>query len=114
MIYNKTKNTLISKDFELCKCILCKIIGLMFSPKPKTLIFSFRKEQRQHLHMLFVFFPIDLIFLDDKKRVVEFKKRFLPFTFYSSKKRASYVIECPEGTIRKSKTSFGDLVMFKK
>ena len=114
MIRNSSRKTRISGDFELCKGILCKAIGLMFSFKPKTMVFAFKKEQTLSLHMLFVFFPIDLMFIDDKMRVVEVKERFSPFTFYSSKNKAKYVIELPAGAIKKSKTSVGDLVMFKK
>ena len=35
-----------------------------------------------------------------------------PFTTYSPKKKAKYVIELPAGTIRKSKTRLGDEVAF--
>jgi len=114
MIRNLSKKTEISPDFMICKGILCKMIGLMFSFKPKTIVFDFRKEQKMGLHMLFVFFPIDLLFIDDKMKIVELKERFLPFTFYNSKAKAKYVVELPSSSIRKSKTSVGDLVMFKK
>ncbi len=114
MIQNLAKKTQISGDFELCEGFFCKAIGLMFSFKPKPMLFAFKKEQKMSLHMLFVFFPIDLLFIDDKMKVVELKERFLPFTFYNSKNRAKYVVELPSGTIKKSGTSVGDLVMFKK
>ena len=114
MIANKTKNTIISEKEAICGSFLCKAVGLMFSPCPKTLFFMFSKEQKLGLHMLFVFFPIDLIFLDSMFGVVELKEKFLPFAFYNSKQKAKYVIELPAGSIKKSRTAVGDTVMFKR
>ena len=114
MIVNKSKNKIISAKEAICGSFSCKAVGLMFSPRPKTLFFMFSREQKLGLHMLFVFFPIDLIFLDSMFRVVELKERFLPFTFYNSKQKAKYVIELPSGSIKKSRTTVGDTVMFKR
>ena len=62
--------------------------------------------------MLFVFYPIDVLFLNDKKYVVGMKKNFAPFTFYKSKKKAMYAIELPSGTIKQTKTGIGDKIKF--
>ena len=98
ILENITKNTILTKNFKLCKHLFSKMMGLMFS-KPKVLIFVFNKERKIALHMFFVFFPIDVVFLDGNKMVVEIKRNFKPFTFYKSKKRARYVIEFPIGII---------------
>ena len=74
MIINKTKNTIISKDYKTCKTTLSKTIGLMFSFKPKTLLFSWKQEKKRGIHMFFVFFPIDLIWLNRNKKVVQMKQ----------------------------------------
>jgi len=112
MIKNKTKKTIISKKHKLCKSDFSKALGLMFSLKPHTLIFEFNKEKKVSLHMLFVFFPIDVIYLNENKKVVEIKNNFKPFTFYHPKKNAKYLIELPNGTIKKSRTSIGDKIIF--
>ena len=62
--------------------------------------------------MLFVFYPIDVIFLDGKKKVVDLKENFRPWTFYKSKRPAKYVIECPKGTIKKTRTKIKDWLNF--
>jgi len=86
----------------------------MFSKKPdKALIFDFKKEKIISLHMLFVFYPIDVIFLNKDKKVVEIKGNFRPFRFYIPKKRAMYVIEVPEGSIERSKTELGDKILIR-
>jgi len=79
-------------EYELCKSILSKAHGLMFSKK-KNLIFIFDEEQRIGLHMFFVFFPIDVLFLDENKKIIEIKENFKPFTFYRSTEKAKYVVE---------------------
>lgn len=75
-------------------------------------IFVFGREQVIHLHMFFVFFPIDLVFLNHKQKVVEVKKLFSPFHFYSSRAKALYLLELPLGTVEKSKTQVGDFISF--
>jgi len=72
-----------------------KARGLMFS-KRKNLMFVFDKEQIVPLHNWFVFFPIDVLFLDKNKMVVEIKKGFKPFSYYKPKKKAMYVVELVE------------------
>jgi len=112
MILNKTKKFMIIKQAKLCKSIFSKAFGFMFHFKKPgyALVFIFNSERRADLHMLFVFFSIDVLFLDKNKRVVEIKKNFKPFTYYAPKKKAQYVIELPVGVIRKTK--IGDKIGF--
>ena len=60
--------------------------------------------------MFFVFFPIDVLFLDEDKKVVEIKKKFEPFTLYNPKNKAKYVIELPQGAVKNTNTKIGDKV----
>ena len=71
-IKNTTKKTLIVKNAKVCKSIFSKTFGLMFSKK-KSLIFIFNKEKIIPLHMFFVFYPIEVSFLNKNKIVVEIK-----------------------------------------
>ncbi|MBI2576022.1 DUF192 domain-containing protein [Candidatus Woesearchaeota archaeon] len=112
MIRNATKKTTIADEYRRCSSPLSKSRGLMFSPKPKTLLFTWPKEKKIPLHMLFVFFPIDVLFLDKERKVVELKEDFLPFRFYFPAKKAQYIIEAPRTTIAGSKTSIGDIITF--
>ena len=73
--------------YQICKSIWSKALGLMFSKK-KNLVFVFDKEKRIGLHMMFVFFPIDVLFLDENKRIIEVKKDFRPFRAYTSTEKA--------------------------
>lgn len=109
MIKNITKNTVISRDARFCSSPMAKAIGLMFSKKSgKSLIFTFKKEKIVPLHMLFVFYPIDVLFLNQAKKIVEMKENFRPFSFYTPKSRAMYIIEMPYGSIRKFNVQIND------
>lgn len=97
---------------EQCTSYLSRAIGLMFSPNARPLLFIFSKEGKYPLHMWFVFFPIDVVFLDKEKKIVELKQGFLPFTLYAPKKKAKYILELPQGSIRKFKIKIGTKVKF--
>ena len=62
--------------------------------------------------MVFVFYPIDVLFLDKNKIVVDKKENFKPFAFYKSRKKAMYAAEMPNKTIKKTKTRIGDKIEF--
>jgi len=115
MIINKTRNTVVCKKSKYLKSILSKSIGLMFSQKiyDTGLIFVFNKPTVVHLHMFFVFFPIDVFFLNKNKKVIELKENFLPFTLWFSKVKSSFIIETPKNTIKNSNTRIGDTLAFK-
>jgi uncharacterized membrane protein (UPF0127 family) len=83
----------------------------MFKKEPDYgLVFIFSNEKRfeRTLTMMFVFYPIDVLFLDSKKQVVDKKECFMPFTNYTPRKAAQYVIELPKGAARQTK--IGDVI----
>jgi len=103
---------MLAENAKICENIFSRTLGLMFSKKIKTLIFVFNKEKIIPLHMFFVFYPIDILFLDKNKVVVEIKENFLPFTFYAPKNKSLYIIELPKNIIRETKTEIGDKIEF--
>ncbi len=113
MIINKTKNRRISNTHTKCNSIFSKALGLMFSTKPRSLIFNYNREIKESLHMFFVFFPIDVIFLNKNKEVVELKQNFRPFSIYFPKNKAKYIIELPNNTIKQTNTEINDLIDFR-
>ena len=113
MIKNATNNTILCNKEKVLRSHISKAIGLMFSKKQEIgLVFVFEKLRKVDLHMFFVFYSIDVIFLDEEKRIIEMKKSFMPFTFYFSNKKAKYVIELPQYSLSKSNTKISDLVEF--
>ncbi len=113
MIKNRTKNSIISEKFKLCNTVFSQTIGLMFSSNDfDPLVFVFDKEKKVPLHMMFVFFSIDVLFLDKNKKVVEMVEGFKPFRFYNPKIRAKYVVELKENAIIEDNIGIGDVIEF--
>lgn len=98
----KSNKKIIMKNTKFARTTLQRTKGLMFEEKKNfnyALIFEFPIESRigTSLHMLFVFFPIDVLFLDKTQKVVD-KTTLEPFIpNYTPKKAAKFVIELPKG-----------------
>jgi uncharacterized protein len=99
-LIKKNKKIIIKKHRLLDKNSFKQAFGLMFFSRRKFnfgLIFDREKETiiGSSIHMFFVFFSINVIFLDSKQRIVDIKKRLRPFTLYVPKRKARYIIELP-------------------
>jgi uncharacterized membrane protein (UPF0127 family) len=90
-LFNSTKKKTIT---DSCKQVN-PYLGLMFQ-RPHPVVFSFRSPRIIALHNLFVFGATDVLFLHGGK-VVEIKRDFRPFTFYTPKEKATHCIELPAG-----------------
>jgi len=99
LLYNKTKKTKVIDKVLIADNFFKKLKGLMFEKKiDYALIFplSFESRINASIHMFFVFFPIDVLFLNSKKKVVDKKENLKPFTLICiPRKPASFVIELP-------------------
>lgn len=114
-VKNITRNTVIASRSKIADSAIGRAVGLMFSkPTESAMILRFGKETAVSLHTYFVFFPIDVLFVDSRLRVVEMVQAMQPFTTYSAKGKASYVVELPAGTVRKTRTKVGDDIAFLK
>lgn len=115
MIKNTSKNKVLAKDIKICKNIFAKCKGLIFSRKiiDRGLVFIFNKEKKHSIHMLFVFFPIDVLWLDKNKKVIDIKENFKPFSLLAKpKKKAKFIVELPAGTIKNSRTHIGNKIIW--
>jgi len=103
----------IIKKVKIADSGLGRLKGLMFEDQEKfnyALVMIMPKEGQLEasIHMMFVFFPIDILFLNNEKKVVD-KVTLNPFhPNYTPKKAAKYVIELPKGQAKKVK--IGDKV----
>lgn len=80
---------------KICKTLGSQIRGLMFSRK-KNLLFVYSRLSLINLHMLFVFFPVDALYLDEQMMVVDIIQ-MKPFrTGYKAKYNAEYILELSE------------------
>lgn len=114
MVINKTKNTEIGES-DVADTFFSRLKGTMFKKKlEKGLILKLptsRSRSGSAIHMFFVRFPLDIIFTDSEKNVVD-TVSIDPWKTYTPKKPAKYVIEMEKGTIKYSKTEIGDILDF--
>ncbi len=106
MIKNRTKNTVICKDFKLLKGFLGKSKGLINSKTPKTVVFY----TRLGIHTLGMKYPIDVIVVDKKFRVIAVKDNLKPNKVFLWNLKSSLIIELEKGTIKKSQTEINDFL----
>ncbi len=99
--FSGANGKIICKKTKFAKTFFEKFKGLMLESEKNfdyALIFTlgYKTRIRASVHMLFVFFPIDIIFLDENKKVVD-KATLKPWTLnYTPKKPAKYFIELPK------------------
>jgi len=109
-------NIILADKAKLYEKFFFKARGLMFSmplKKGKAIILEAEEEGilSTTIHMLFVFFPIDVVWVNIEKKVVDIKKNVMPFTpWLCPKNPAKYVIELPRNTIKHVK--IGDALLF--
>jgi len=95
---------LVLKKTKFCDSFFSRLKGLMFSrplKKGEGILIPFKNESKLNsLHMFFVFFPIDIIWLDKKLKVKGVKRNALPFTpILFPKTTASFALETPREAI---------------
>ena len=108
-ISNVTKKTIIAEEAVVADSFLSRSVGLLHRRdlgEGEALIIT----RCRSIHMFFMKFSIDAIFVDKKDRVVGIVEKIKPFRLSPVFWKASYVIELPAGSIAKSKTSSGDFV----
>lgn len=100
MITNISKKKIIIKKHKIADNIFSRAKGLMFSRKSKFdygLIFDLERDTQigASIHMFFVFFPINIVFLDSKKQVIDIKIKLKPFRTTKPRGKCRYVLELP-------------------
>ena len=104
----KYNNKMLMKNVRVARESWERMKGLMFEDK-KNFNYALAMEMQgegtitSSIHMVFVFFPIDVLFLNKEKKVVD-KVTLEPFVpNYTPKKPAKYVVELPKGKAKKVK-----------
>jgi uncharacterized protein len=106
----KSDGTVISESVEHADTFLRKLVGVMFRKSlDRALIFDMRYEAYDGIHMLFVRVPIDVLFLDPEKTIVDLKTGLRPWIGSAfPRHRFRYAIELPAGTVEKTALKAGD------
>ncbi|MBF0523290.1 MAG: DUF192 domain-containing protein [Candidatus Omnitrophica bacterium] len=106
-IFNKTRGTIIAAYGDMADTPLSRMTGLLNRTslaKDSGLVIT----ACQSIHMFFMKFAIDAIFVDKNNVVVGLVHNIKPFQLSPIFFKASYVIEVPVQTIAQTKTAVGD------
>lgn len=60
------------------------------------------------IHMMFMKFPIDIIFLDRKNKIIHITENIQPWKISKVIFKAQSVLEVPIGTVKETKSKIGD------
>ncbi|MFN4149589.1 MAG: DUF192 domain-containing protein [Candidatus Sericytochromatia bacterium] len=110
-IRNKENNTLISDNIGLANTMLTRFIGLM---NKKTLEDNegILLTPCNSIHMMFMKFPLDIVFLDRKNKVIKIIENLKPWRVSPVIFMAQSVLELPSGTISKTGLKINDTLDF--
>jgi len=121
-ILNATRKTTVAGSAELARSIFSKAIGLMFRSGMKEgcgLLMEFGREDYHAIWMFAMRFPIDIVFIDGRKKVTAVFKRARPlgpsprtWRLYRPPEPAKWVLELPAGGAAASGTRAGDTLSF--
>ncbi|HUC38641.1 MAG TPA: DUF192 domain-containing protein [Candidatus Acidoferrum sp.] len=127
---------LLSRNLDIKKGVIWiggkKMVALMAdTPRKMTVGLMFRKSLKQNECMLFVFpndgyhsiwmrnmiFPIDIVWYDSNRRVVDFVESAMPskrfdFSGYRPKEPSRYVVEFNAGFVKRNRLKIKDVAKF--
>lgn len=109
-LVDENSGKVVASEVELADTFWKRLRGLMFRrrfPQGKAMLFKFKKPGRHGIHMFFMRFEIDLVYMDSRFRVVDMKAGIKRWRIYRPKANASYLIELPAGTIHRAGVRVG-------
>ena len=119
-IKNLTKKNILVKDFEIADSMGKQTKGLMFRKElvpDSGLLMVFNRERKHEIWMFGMRFPIDIVFMDRDKRIVDIKHSAKPmgknpksWKIHRPKEPCKYVLEVNADLVRKTGTEIGDLL----
>lgn len=84
-------------------------------PRDEAMLFVFDKEGRWGMWMQDMNYPIDIVWLDNSKKVVSFAQNVSPNTFpkiFMPGKEARYVVEFASGVVKSREIKLGQIADF--
>lgn len=108
-ILNKTQSTIIAQKSIVADSFVSRMAGLLNRsslPAGEALIIT----RCRSIHMAFMRFAIDAIFVDKNGYVIGLCERIKPFRLSPIFFHSDFVIEVSEGVIGQTKTSIGDKI----
>ncbi|HLI62555.1 MAG TPA: DUF192 domain-containing protein [Terriglobales bacterium] len=106
-VLNTTRNAVLGERIRVAETSLSRMVGLLgqrgLEPGTGLLIIP-----SQAIHTVAMRFPIDVIFVDRKWKVIHLRSAMVPYRMTGIHWRARCVLELPAGVIAQTSTAVGD------
>lgn len=115
----KADSSTISLEIELAETDYERETGLMYREamaQNQGMLFLQKTQRVQNFYMKNTQIPLDIIYIDDRFKIVSFQKNTRPFseTSLSSRVPAKYVLEINAGLSDQWNLAVGDSISYKK
>jgi uncharacterized membrane protein (UPF0127 family) len=108
-IKNKTSNKVIGKQISVADNMVTRFFGLMGKKKLESQEGLFLTPCNS-IHMMFMKFPIDVIFLDKNNKIVYTVENLKPWRVSPVIFKAQSALELPVGTITATESKIEDVL----
>lgn len=107
--FNLTKNTWLATTVRKADNFLTRLVGLLrrTSLGPEEALWLIPSKG---VHTFGMRFPIDIIFLNEDKKVIHTVRDLAPNRISRLQLRSRSILELPQGAIQKSATAVGDQI----
>lgn len=118
IFYDTIGNVLNKVDIEVAKSSYEQQTGLMYRKKMKEnqgMLFVYNNERvRPNFYMKNTYIPLDLIYIDANKKIVDFNENAKPHdrSLLPSSVKSQYVLEVNGGMVKKWDLHIGDSISF--
>lgn len=111
ILVKESSGEVIAEELEIADSFWSRLCGLMFRrsfSEGEAIIFDLPKPRHFGIHTFFVFFSIDLVYLDSELKIVEVEEELSSWRTYKPKDRVSFLVELPGGTVARLGLDVGD------
>lgn len=110
-VMNASKNIVLVDNCRTADTFISRFLGLMGKPclpSDSGLVIT----PCNSIHMFFMRFPLDVVFVDRNNTVVSLVENIKPWRVSGIAKKARSAIELTSGTIKRTQTEIGDKLEF--
>lgn len=104
-VRNEARNTVLAERCRVASSVRDRTVGLLATPAPGEPLLI---ERSPSIHMFFMRYPIDVVFLDGDLRVTKIMAGLKPWRVVWWARRARDCVELPSGALEGTETQVGD------
>jgi uncharacterized membrane protein (UPF0127 family) len=104
-VRNEARSTVLAERCRVASSVRDRTVGLLATPPPGEPLLI---ERSPSIHMFFMRYPIDVVFLDGHLRVTKIVPGLKPWRVVWWARRARDCLELPSGSLEGTDTRVGD------